>query len=66
MLLWWELGQTSLVFFVLADKKRPIARIIPSCNEECGGVGIEDDHAGEVVAFIGDRKEKREPTLVLV
>ena len=66
LLLQWVLGQTSPVFFALADKKRPILRILHSKTKYEGEFGVRYQHAGEMAAFFGSCIEMREPTPVRV
>ena len=62
----WELGPTSLVLFVSADKRRTIVCILLSEKKYAGEFGVEDHHVGEVVAFVGYRLERREMTPILI
>ena len=48
------LGQTSQVFFALAENKGPIVRIINSNTNYVGEFGVEDHHERELVAFLGN------------
>ena len=66
MLLQWELGQTIPVLFSLADKKRLIVSILHSATKYAGEFRVENHHAGEVVAFVGEHTERRDPMLALI
>ena len=66
MLLQWELGQTIPVLFSLADKKRLIVSILHSATKYAGEFRVENHHAGEAVAFVGEHTERRDPMLALI
>ena len=66
MFLHWELGKFRLFLFEFTNKKRPIVRILHSATKYTGEFGVEDHHSKEVVALIRDRKERRDPTPVLI
>ena len=66
LFLQWALGKTTPVFFALANKKIPLLLILHSATNYVGEFGVEDHHSGEVVELVGERKDTREPMLVLI
>ena len=65
-LLKWDLGQTQPVFFVLYEKKRPLVHILHFALKYVGEFRVEDHHAMELVAFLGEHTERRKPPSVLI
>ena len=57
------MGQVLQILFALADKKRPLVRLLHSMAKYVGGVGVQDHYASDVTVFIGERKEARDPTV---
>ena len=62
----WAIGKNRPFLFALSDKRRPIVRIFHSAKKYAGKFGAEDHHAGEVVVFVRECTERKEPTLVLI
>ena len=62
----WFLGLTSPVLFSFSKTKWPVVRILHSETKYEGGVEVEYHHAGEVVAFVREHKERRDLTPVLI
>ena len=62
----WALGQTHVVFFAMAYKKRPLVVILHSASNYVQGVGLKYRHAKEVSLFWGERTEQRDLTPLLI
>ena len=66
MFLQWSLVYTNPVFSAITENKRLVVRTLNSVLKYMGEFGVEDLHANEVVSFVGEHTERREPTHVLI